>query len=159
VLRALRQGGTRYAWRISLFYTDIAISEAQYREQQPLLLSIRYSDLDDALGKARQLAARGVVVWEIESEDGTTLTHSQIANMLRERGHDLGRLPLPRSRSAVNRSVVGSIPTPGAILGHDFESVACRAMRGPVGQRPSRSRISSSTLRCSQSSPNQGSIS
>jgi hypothetical protein len=69
-----------------LFYTDFEVSKAIFTAQKASLTSYRYNELDDALGKARQIKSYGGVPWEIESEDGTVkFTRDQIDKLLHER--------------------------------------------------------------------------
>jgi len=45
-----------------LFYTDVWLTEAQYRSTKPALIAIEYSEFDDALGMARDINASGTAV-------------------------------------------------------------------------------------------------
>lgn len=74
----------------TLFYTDLKVSKAQYRKAKASNLSpYRYEELDDALGMARHIEARGGVAWEIEVSDGTPIGQPEIARLLRERAAQL----------------------------------------------------------------------
>ena len=44
-----------------LFYTDVAVSESAYKAQKSHLMAYHYPELDDALGMAREIGARGGV--------------------------------------------------------------------------------------------------
>ena len=72
-----------------LFYTDYVVLKTQYHANKPRLIPYAYNELDDALGQARQIKARGGVPWEIESEDGTSIGRYEIATLLRERAAEL----------------------------------------------------------------------
>jgi hypothetical protein len=72
-----------------LFYTDYVVPKAQYHANKPRLMVYAYNELDDALGKARQIKAHGGVPWEIESDDGTTLGCDEIGALLRDRSAEL----------------------------------------------------------------------
>ena len=68
-----------------LYYTNFEILEAQYRATKLLSLSYAYNELDDALGKARQIREHGGVPWEIECDDGRVIRRYEIAKLMRER--------------------------------------------------------------------------
>ena len=53
------------------------------------LIFIDYKELDDALGRARQITALGGIPWEIENEDGTKIERHEIVEMLRNRAAEL----------------------------------------------------------------------
>lgn len=79
--------GLAMAYR--LFYTDYDITEAQYRACKPTYMAYRYNELDDALGKARQIKEHGGVPCEIEDDGVVILDRYEIAKTLRIRGREL----------------------------------------------------------------------
>ena len=72
-----------------LFYTDYDVPETEYRASKARLTAFLYNELDDALGKARQIEGYGGVAWEIESENGPVLGRREIAHLLRVRASEL----------------------------------------------------------------------
>ena len=72
-----------------LYYTDYEIAEADYRVRKPGFMAYRYNELDDALGKARQIKEHGGVPWEIEGDDGVILDRDQITRTLKARAREL----------------------------------------------------------------------
>jgi hypothetical protein len=77
----------------TLFSTDFAVSPAAYKAQKSKLITYRCHELDDALGMAREISARGGVAWEIEGIDGTVLDRDQISTELRIRAAELSNRP------------------------------------------------------------------
>jgi hypothetical protein len=77
----------------SLYYTDWDMSEVDYLACKSTLIKIVYNELDDALGRARQITERGGVPWEIEGEDSTALRRHEIENMIRVRSGELAGRP------------------------------------------------------------------
>jgi hypothetical protein len=57
------------------------------------LMPVVYHDLDDALGAARNLSARGGTALLIEGDDGTHITEPEIAKIIRDRGIQLNGRP------------------------------------------------------------------
>jgi hypothetical protein len=76
-----------------LFYTDVPISLSAYMAQKPWLTTYKYDNLDDALGMAREIEARGGVAWEIELDDGPPMGREQIQKELRTRRAELADKP------------------------------------------------------------------
>jgi hypothetical protein len=76
-----------------LFYTDYDITEAQYLGCKPTYMAYGYNELDDALGKARQIKEHGGVPWEIEADDGVILDRYEIAKVLQVRVRELAVRP------------------------------------------------------------------
>lgn len=76
-----------------LFYTDYEISQADYVANKFRFMPMVYSDIDDALRRARQIIENGGVPWEIERPDDTALTRYEIVETLRRRRTDLGGPP------------------------------------------------------------------
>ena len=76
-----------------LFYTDVAVSESAYKAQKSHLMAYHYPELDDALGMAREIGARGGVAWEIENDDGPTLDRDEIELQLHARRSELAGRP------------------------------------------------------------------
>ena len=72
-----------------LFYTDVEISEAEYRARKSGFMPYAYDEFDDALGKARQIKEHGGIPWEIELSDGNSIGRSEIARILRKRSAEL----------------------------------------------------------------------
>lgn len=70
-----------------LFYTDSEVSESEYKAEKSLLIPFVYADLDDALGRAKQIAKVGGVPWEIDS-GSRTLGRAEIAHLIRTRNLD-----------------------------------------------------------------------
>ena len=56
-------------------------------------MAYSYNELDDALGKARQIKEYGGVPWEIEPDDGVILDRYEIAKTLRIRARELAGRP------------------------------------------------------------------
>jgi hypothetical protein len=79
-----------------LYYTDINVSEAQYRAGKSTLMPINYADLLDALAMARDTNARGAIAWEIESSDGTVIDRAEIVRLLKVRVAELVGRPIVR---------------------------------------------------------------
>jgi hypothetical protein len=76
-----------------LYFTHYAISVAEYRANKPRLSPYVCNDRDAALRRARQITEAGGVAWEIESDDGTVLDRSGIADILRRRRGELAGPP------------------------------------------------------------------
>jgi hypothetical protein len=76
-----------------LYFTDSDTPIATYRANKWSLSPYHYADLDDALRRAREIAAVGGVPWEIECDDGRTIGRSEIARLLRDRAADLSDPP------------------------------------------------------------------
>jgi hypothetical protein len=70
-----------------------AIERASKTLPQGKLIPIVYRELDDALGAARNLNARGGTALLIEGDDGTHLTKYQIARVVDERRAELAGRP------------------------------------------------------------------
>jgi CheY-like chemotaxis protein len=83
--RAFRES-TTMTYR--LFYTDVRVTEVQYRAAKPILIAIEYSEFDDALGMARDINASGRFAWEIEGDVGV-IGAGEIARQVRERAAEL----------------------------------------------------------------------
>jgi len=77
----------------SLYYTDWDMSEPDYLACRSTLIKIIYNELDDALGRARQITETGGVPWEIEGEDGTKLRRHEITKIMRVRSRELADRP------------------------------------------------------------------
>jgi hypothetical protein len=77
----------------SLYYTDCDMSERDYLACKSTLIKIIYNELDDALGRARQITEHGGVPWEIESEEGTKLRRHEITEIIRVRRRELAGRP------------------------------------------------------------------
>lgn len=82
--------------KYKLFYTDLDMPEAQYRANKPFLFRYLYDELDDALGMAREINARGSVAWEIVSTEGTVIGRREIARIVQERAAELTDRPRVR---------------------------------------------------------------
>jgi len=76
-----------------LFYTDSDVPKAMYEALKPTLMSYVYDELDDALGKARQIKLFGGVPWEIERADGPAINRYQIDKLLDDRAAELVNRP------------------------------------------------------------------
>jgi len=76
-----------------LRYTDLPVSEAKYLAAKARLTSYAYGELDDALGRARQIRERGGVPWEIEVDGRILLGRAGIERVLRERAKELAGRP------------------------------------------------------------------
>lgn len=78
-----------------LYFTDHQITEMEYRATKATPNGRAkphvFETLDDALGMAKQLIARGFVPWEIEIDN--TITHDEISRLIGERGAYLDGLP------------------------------------------------------------------
>jgi hypothetical protein len=86
-----------------LFTTDFQVSKAEYEAQKPRLMAYQYHELDDALGMAREIEARGGIAWEIENDDGQTMGRDEIQAQLRARRAELvGRTQSPLTGSSVS---------------------------------------------------------
>lgn len=57
------------------------------------MIPIVYRDRDDALGMARKIKTPGGVPWEIESQDGTTISPGEIVRLLRDPGAEISDRP------------------------------------------------------------------
>lgn len=79
-----------------LFYTDVAVSKSAYQAQKNASMAYVYHELDDALGMARDINARGGVAWEIENDDGPSLARDEIETQLRARRTELANRPKVR---------------------------------------------------------------
>ena len=79
-----------------LFYTDVRVSKSAYEAQKPRLTAYHYHELDDALGMAREIKARGGFVWEIENDDGPSLGSDEIEAQLLARPAELAGRPKVR---------------------------------------------------------------
>ncbi len=82
--------------RHKLFFTDFEMPEYQYRANKPHLFRYLYDELDDALGMAREINARGSVAWEIVSSDGSVIDRREIARILLDRTAELADRPRVR---------------------------------------------------------------
>jgi len=76
-----------------LFSTDFQVSKAEYEAQKSRLMAYQYHELDDALGMAREIEARGGIAWEIENDDGQTMGRDEIQAQLRARRAELAGRP------------------------------------------------------------------
>jgi hypothetical protein len=72
-----------------LHWTDWPVSPQAYQSMKSHLLTASYHELDDALGRARQIDRYGGVAWEIVGEDGRSLDRHQIARTLQDRAAEL----------------------------------------------------------------------
>jgi hypothetical protein len=79
-----------------LFTTDFQVSKAEYEAQKPRLMAYQSHELDDALGMAREIEARGGIAWEIENDDGQTMGRDEIQAQLRARRAELVGRPKVR---------------------------------------------------------------
>jgi hypothetical protein len=70
-----------------------AIERASKTLPQGKLIPIVYHDLDDALGAARNLNARGGTALLIEGDDGTYLSRHEIASIVDKRQTELAGRP------------------------------------------------------------------
>jgi hypothetical protein len=76
--------------------TDRAMTFAQFLAAKPHLIPIRYDDLDDALGAARNGLKHGLSVHLIEGDDGTKLKLADIRDLIETRGSTLDGRPNKR---------------------------------------------------------------
>ena len=75
-------------------YTMYGVIERELRNlPRGNLIPIKYHDLDDALGAARNLNSRGGSALLIKGDDGTHLTKYEIVEVVRERGTELNGRP------------------------------------------------------------------
>jgi hypothetical protein len=79
-----------------LFCTDVRVSKPIYEAQKSWLMAYQYHELDDALGKAREIEARGGVAWEIENDDGPSMDRDKMQTQLRARRAELVGRPKVR---------------------------------------------------------------
>ena len=72
-----------------LHWTDWPVSPEEYQAMKSRLLVANYHNLDDALGRARQIGGYGGIAWEIVGDDGHSLNRHEIARTLQERAPEL----------------------------------------------------------------------
>jgi hypothetical protein len=76
-----------------LFLTDFDVPESQYRANKSRLQSFSYVKRDDALGMALRTKSYGGVPWEIEGDDGTAMSRSEIDDVILMRRAELSTRP------------------------------------------------------------------
>ncbi len=79
-----------------IYFTDMPISEAEYLARKAHLTPVSYHELDDALGMARIINARGGVPWEIVSSDGKKIDRAEISRLVKVRAAELRGRPKVR---------------------------------------------------------------
>jgi hypothetical protein len=83
---ARRAGNGEQAVRptYTVYWTDAAVSEAEFLANGQSVRSANYDELDDALGWARRVNNNIGIAWLISGYDGTRLTRSEIEKLVRK---------------------------------------------------------------------------
>jgi hypothetical protein len=70
-------------------YSGAAATQEEYLKCKPKWSWRNYSELDDALGFALRMENTPNRAWEIEGDDGTHFSRSELIRIFRERGVEL----------------------------------------------------------------------
>jgi hypothetical protein len=79
-----------------VYWTKGAVTEAEFLDDKSQSKSAEYYDLNDALGWARHINKSVGIAWLIACPSGTSLTRSEIEEIVRKREAELSQRPLPR---------------------------------------------------------------